>query len=77
MRRMAQKQVVVGIDVAKDKVDAAIRLGAERCFANSPEGRRQLLAWVQEHGVGKAVMEASGGYEKSSTTPRYARLRSG
>lgn len=62
---MAQKQVVVGIDVAKDKVDAAIRQGAESAFANSPEGRRRLLAWLKEHAVDKAVMEASGGYEKS------------
>lgn len=69
---MAQKQVVVGIDVAKEKVDAAIRLGAEGCFANSTEGRRELVAWLKEHGVGKAVMEASGGYEKN-----WARLLRG
>jgi transposase len=62
---MAQKQVSVGIDVAKEKIDAAIRFGAEASFANSTEGRRELLAWVKEHGVCKAVMEASGGYERS------------
>lgn len=62
---MTQKQVVVGIDVAKGKIDAAIRLDAEASFANSTAGRRQLVAWVKEHDVGKAVMEASGGYEKS------------
>jgi transposase len=69
---MAQKQVVVGIDIAKEKIDAAIRFGAEASFANGTEGRRQLLAWLKEHGVGKAVMEASGGYEKS-----WARLLRG
>jgi transposase len=69
---MAQKQVVVGIDVAKVKVDAAIRLGAEASFASGTEGRRQLLAWLEEHEVDKAVMEASGGYEKS-----WARLLRG
>lgn len=69
---MAQKQVVVGIDVAKEKVDAAIRLGAEASFASGTEGRRQLLAWLEEHEVDKAVMEASGGYEKS-----WARLLRG
>lgn len=63
--RMAQEQVVVGIDVAKEKVDVAIRRGAEGCFANDSRGRRQLLAWLKEHAVGQAVMEASGGYEKS------------
>jgi transposase len=69
---MTQKQVVVGIDVAKEKIDAAIRSGAEASFANGTEGRRELLAWLKEHGVGKAVMEASGGYEKS-----WARLLRG
>lgn len=64
---MAQEQVVVGIDVAKEKVDVAIRRGAEGCFANDPLGRRQLLGWLKEHAVGQAVMEASGGYEKSWT----------
>jgi transposase len=62
---MAQKDRLVGIDVAKAKIDAAIRSGAEASFANSVDGRRQLLAWLKEHGVCKAVMEASGGYEKS------------
>jgi transposase len=69
---MAQEQVVVGLDVAKAKIDAAIRRGAEGCFANDPPGHRQLLAWLKEHAVGKAVMEASGGYERS-----WARLLRG
>lgn len=63
---MAQNDlVVVGIDVAKDKVDAYIRsLSAGRMFANSPAGRRQLTVWLRRHKVGSAVMEASGGYER-------------
>jgi transposase len=65
---MAQQGTIVGIDVAKGKIDAAIRFGAEASFANSAEGRRELLAWLKEHGVCKAVMEASGGYEKSWAT---------
>ena len=69
---MAQKGTIVGIDVAKGKIDAAIRFGAEASFANSAEGRRELLAWLKEHGVCKAVMEASGGYERS-----WARLLRG
>ena len=28
------------------------------------EGRRELVAWLRKHKVGKAVMEASGGYER-------------
>src|ERR1700733_14568716 len=61
---MTQKQVIVGIDVAKEKIDAAIRFGAETSFANSAEGRRELPAWLKEPGVGKAAMEGSGGYER-------------
>ena len=63
---MAQERTLVGIDIAKDKVDVAIRsAAAEASFADSEEGRRKLLNWLNEHGVCKAVMEASGGYEKS------------
>ncbi len=57
--------VVVGIDVAKDKVDACIRTVTERrTFPTTASGRRSLLAWLRKHQVGKAVMEASGGYER-------------
>ena len=69
---MTRNRALVGIDVAKEKIDVAIRLGAEGCFANSPQGRRQVLDWLEEHDIGKAVMEASGGYEKS-----WARLLRG
>jgi transposase len=64
---MAQSDlVVVGIDVAKDKVDAYIRpLSAGRTFPNSSVGQRQLTAWLRRHKVAKAVMEASGGYERN------------
>ena len=63
---MAQiDRVVVGIDVAKDKVDACIRAIAEcPAFQSTAEGRRRLVAWLCKHKVTKAVMEASGGYEK-------------
>lgn len=63
---MAQNRTIVGIDVAKDKVDVALRsAGAEATFANTPSGRRQLVKWVKQHQVSKAVLEASGGYERS------------
>ena len=63
---MAQNEfVVVGIDVAKDKADACIRsLSQRQTFPSSTEGRRQLITWLRKHKVGKAVMEASGGYER-------------
>jgi transposase len=63
---MAQNAcVVAGIDVAKDKVDACIRsLSQRQTFPSSAEGRRKLIAWLRKHKVGKAAMEASGGYER-------------
>jgi transposase len=55
--------VVVGIDVAKDKVDACIRTVTERrTFATTASGRGSLIAWLRKYQVGNAVMEASGGY---------------
>lgn len=57
--------VVVGIDVAKDKIDACIRAVTERrTCPTTAAGRRSLIAWLGKHRVGKAVMEASGGYEQ-------------
>src|SRR6201989_103899 len=63
---MAQNSlVVVGIDVAKDKADACIRsLSQRQTFPSTPQGRRKLVAWLRRHKVGKAAMEASGGYER-------------
>ena len=63
---MAQNDpVVAGIDVAKDKVDVCIRsLSLRRTFASTAEGRRELASWLRRKKVGKAVMEASGGYER-------------
>src|SRR2546430_11254167 len=60
---MAQNDlVVVGIDVAKDKVDACIRAVALRqMFPNTAQGHRKLVAWLRKHQVSKAVMEASCG----------------
>ena len=63
---MAQNDlVVVGIDVAKDKVDACIRAPALRqTFPNTAQGHRKLVGWLRKHEVNKAVMEASGGYDR-------------
>ncbi|MGH6796131.1 MAG: IS110 family transposase [Methylocella sp.] len=63
---MAQNDcVVVGIDVAKGKVDVCIRsLSLRRTFASTAQGRRELVSWLRRNKVGKAVMEASGGYER-------------
>jgi transposase len=63
---MAQNdRVVVGIDVAKDKVDACIRsLSQRQTFPSTAERQRALIRWLRKHRVGKAAMEASGGYER-------------
>jgi transposase len=63
---MAQKDpVVVGIDVAKDKVDACVRtLALRQTIPNTAQGHRKLIGWLRKHQVNKAVMEASGGYER-------------
>ena len=63
---MAQNDlVVVGIDVAKDKVDACVRaLSLRQTFPCTAEGRRKLISWLRKHKVTAAVMEASGGYER-------------
>src|ERR1700756_2791964 len=63
---MAQNGLVVGgIDVAKDKVDACIRgLALRQTYPSTAQGHRKLVAWLRKHKVNKAVMEASGGYER-------------
>src|SRR5258705_7317377 len=64
---MAQNDLVVaGIDVAKDKVDVCIRsLSLKRTFAGTEEGRRELTSWLRRRKVGKAVMEARGGFNRA------------
>ena len=63
---MAQDDmVVVGIDVAKDKVGACIRRsGLRQTCPSTAQGQRKLITWLRKSQVGKAVMEASGGYER-------------
>jgi len=62
---MPQGTCVVGLDVAKRKVDACIRSMRLRLSTPStPEGEAQLVAWLRANRVGLAVMEASGGYER-------------
>ena len=64
---MAQNElVVVGIDVAKDKVDACIRqLSLRQSWPSTAQGHGKLVGWLRQHKVNKAVMEASGGYERN------------
>jgi len=62
---MPQKTGLVGLDVAKSKVDACIRSAGLRLSSPSTaEGEAKLVAWLRANRVGRAVMEASGGYER-------------
>jgi transposase len=62
---MAQSKPLVGIDVAKAKIDASIRpLAQRRVFEATEAGEAELIAWLRQHRVHTAVMEASGGYER-------------
>ena len=63
---MPQRNRLVGLDVSKQKIDACIRSAAQRgAMPSTPEGRAALVAWVHANRVATAVMEASGGYERS------------
>jgi transposase len=63
---MPQETRIVGLDVAKSKVDACIHsMGLRLSAPSTPEGEAKLAAWLRANRVGRAVMEASGGYERS------------
>lgn len=62
------RRAIVGIDVAKAKVDLALRLATgkwkTKVVANSPAGFVELRAWLARHAVSAAhvCMEATGVY---------------
>lgn len=55
---------IIGIDVGKEKLDAALN-GQKRVksWANDETDRTKLAAWVVDQQVALVVVEASGGYE--------------
>jgi transposase len=62
---MTDSAVVVGIDVAKAQLDAAV-VGAPVAamqFANELDGHAALLAWIQPLAPALVVLEATGGHE--------------
>jgi transposase len=65
MRHAEDSIVVAGIDVAKAHLDVSIN-GSDRVrrFERNPAGLRELTAWLKQRGVGRAGLEASGGYER-------------
>lgn len=62
----------VGIDVSKDALDAFALVGSEeaegsaRRFDNTPEGRRELTNFVSSFEPERVVLEATGGYERTT-----------
>lgn len=65
MRRSEGSTKTAGVDVSKRWLDAAAHGRAdERRFANTAQGRAELLAWLRGAGVTRVGLEASGGYER-------------
>ena len=61
---MEQGGIYVGIDVAKVRVDVAIRPGGDRCeVSNDEAGIAALVVLMQELNPAAVVLEASGGLE--------------
>lgn len=64
----------LGLDVAKNKVDAAILMDngkfKNKGFANSAKGFAELLTWLVQHGAAQApaCMEATGAYHEALAT---------
>ena len=63
---MAHFQDVVGIDVSKETLDVfVLSLQQKRAVANAAAGHCDFVNWLKSLGVRIAVMEASGGYERT------------
>ena len=63
---MAHLQDVVGIDVSKQTLDVFVLACQQaRTVANDAAGHGELVDWLKSLGVRVALMEASGGYERS------------
>jgi transposase len=61
---MNEAKVYVGVDVAKDYLDAAWE-GERRRFGNDAKGSNQLMSWLGKvEGPFQVICEASGGYER-------------
>jgi transposase len=56
---------IIGIDISKDKLDGhRLTDGAERQFANTAKGYRQLVKWLGSPADQKLVYEATGAYHR-------------
>lgn len=70
---MNSEQGVLGIDVAKAKLDCALSVGFKyrtKVFPNTPSGFAQLVAWLLQHEAAHVpvCMEATGIYWEAAAT---------
>lgn len=64
LEEVVENQVFVGIDVSKERLDAALRPRDESFkVANNPRGIATLIKRLKKWRVSRIVLEASGGYE--------------
>jgi transposase len=67
MAKTSTRKPAAGIDVGKFWLDAAVgAAGPQQRFANDPQGRRDLIAFLRKHRVARVALEASGGYERDA-----------
>lgn len=60
-----KSEIIVGVDVGKSGLDGNVNGRMEvHHFKNDVEGRGKMVKWMEEQGVKKVVMEATGGYER-------------
>lgn len=65
--KSSTERVIVGIDVAKDKLDACVLPGGTlRLFKNNAAGFSKLIQWIEPWGGCLVVLEATGGYERAA-----------
>ena len=63
---MSQTVRIAGIDVGKEQlVIACPALGIGMGVANDRDGHEAIVAWLGEHQIAVAAVEASGGYERA------------
>src|SRR5665213_1294502 len=66
-RQVTVTKIVCGVDVSKAQLDAhVVPSGAFGRFSNDAEGIAALAAFCRRHEVQLAVMEATGGYERTA-----------
>lgn len=64
---MIEKNVFIGIDVSKDKIDVAVRpAGESMVFANTNDGLSLMVEFVRSTDPVLVVLEATGGFERDA-----------